>query len=527
MAAGSRIAATIVALGAFATMWVAFQFGAYDSNSPFAWVPMGILAALLVTQGSRFWPALAAGAVAAAVVDGRPLVMILPGTAAVVLAPWMLARYFEVRELDRDLGRSTDVLRFAGMTLLISAIPPTVVTALMLPSHSGVTELLRPWVNWWLCSTIGIALLVPMALGLNRDAWRTVVKQRWLSLVLLALAIALVVAALQVPAVVRARWLVPAAVVVTVISAIRLGTTPTAVIATIMTVGAGVVILPGDGSDADLVDSSSVWAIGMALTVLTLTIHVLLAQRQEAQQRLRAAEFGHRMEVLDAARAEQERLGREMHDALGQELTAVSLLAHSLVRRLSVERPDVIDDARSLAETADQAHRTAREIARGMAPRFMDGDDIGQALRALADRLGRSSRVVIAISAAAVPPSPRHVAETLYRVAQEALSNALNHAKATRIDLRLRCDGPNCHFEIVDNGRGFDAATVVSGHGLGLRTMRYRCELAGGNLEIDSSPGAGTRIHVTLPLGLHAANEPRPVPAFAELGSDLPSRSTH
>jgi signal transduction histidine kinase len=233
------------------------------------------------------------------------------------------------------------------------------------------------------------------------------------------------------------------------------------------------------------------------------------------------------MEVLEAARAEQERLGREMHDALGQELTAVSLLARSLLRRLSIERPDVIDDARSLAETADQAQRTAREIARGLAPRFMDGDDIGQALRALADRLSRSSRVVIAIDAATGPPLPRAVAETLYRIAQEAISNALNHANATRIDLRLRCDGANCCFEIVDNGRGFDAATVSGGQGLGLRTMRYRCELAGGELMIDSTPRNGTRIRVTLPLGLHAVHEPHPVSALAGLGSDLPSPSTH
>ncbi len=503
----SRIAATLVTLGGFVTMWTAFHFGAYDTHSPFAWVPMGIFAALLVTQGSSFWPALAAGAIAAAALDGRPLLMILPGTATAVLAPWLLARYFEVRDLDRDLGRSGDVLRFAGMTLLISAIPPTFTTALMLPTHTDVSDLMRPWLNWWLCSTIGIALIVPMALGLTRETWRTLAQQPVLAVALLALATALIVAAYQVPIPVRRQWLAPAAITITVVSAIRLGTTLTAIIATIMTVGFGFAVLPRNDATLELADVGNVWAFGMALTALTLTIHVLLAQTREAQQSLRAAEFAHRMEVLEAGRAEQERLSREMHDALGQELTAVSLLAHSLVRKLSAERPDVIDDARSLAETADQAHRTAREIARGMAPRFMDGDDIGQALRALADRLGRSSRVAFFIDAQPGPPLPRHVAETLYRIAQEALSNTLHHAKATRIDVRLRFEGAHCRLEIADNGRGFDPVAVAGGHGLGLRTMRYRCELAGGSLEVESAPQAGTRLHATLPLHLHAVPE--------------------
>jgi signal transduction histidine kinase len=336
----------------------------------------------------------------------------------------------------------------------------------------------------------------------------------------------LVVAAGEAPNVVKARWLMPAAIVITVISAIRLGTTPTAIVATIMTVGVGIAILPRPTATTGLVDAGSAWAIGMSLAVLMLTLHVLLAQWREAQQNLRAAEFAHRMEVLDAARAEQERLSREMHDALGQELTAVSLLAHTLVRKLSIERPELIDDARLLAETADQAHRTAREIARGMVPRFMDGDDIGAALRTLADRLGRTSRIAVVLDIEPGPPLPRHVAETVYRVAQEALSNALNHANASCIQMRLRYDATHCHLEIDDNGRGFDPAEMAGGHGLGLRTMGYRCDLAGGRLQLDSAPQAGTRVRVTLPLGLHAAAEAPPRETSDGLHATLPKPST-
>lgn len=525
MTSQARTSIAVVAIGGFVTMWVAFQFGAYDSQSPFAWVPMGVYAALLVTQGSRYWLALALGAIAAAVIAGRTPFLILPGTLTAVLGPWLLARYVELRGLDRDLGRSADVLRFGGVTLLVSAIPPTIVLLLMLPTHAGVADLLRPWVNWWLCSTIGVALIVPMALGLTRGAWRELSRQPTLAVTLLALSIAFVVAAEAVPVTVRRQWLAPAAIMITVISAIRLGTTLTAIIATIMTIGFGFAVLPRDDGMTELADAGNVWAFGMALTALTLTIHVLLAQRREARHRLRAAEFAHRMEVIDAARAEQERLARDIHDALGQELTAVSLLAHSLQRRLESLHPELADDARTLAGTAAQAQHSARQIARGMAPRFEDGQDIGDALRALTERVTRAANVQTSVELESVPPLHRQVAESLYRIAQEAISNALHHARATRIEIRLRCDGEHCHLEIGDNGRGFDPDAVSAGHGLGLRTMRYRCELAGGRLQIESGPAGGTYVRAELPIAPRTAMVGTPTFGSTTVDDSAPATS--
>jgi signal transduction histidine kinase len=498
----SRTTVPAVVLGSFVTAWLAFQFDAYRADSPFAWVPMGILAALLVTLGSRYWLALALGVSLAAAAAGHALLLVIPGTVTAVLGPWLLARYLEHSDFDRHFSRSADVLRFGAATMLVSAIPPSVGSALMLAKTPLAEGLWFPWLNWWLCSTIGIALIVPIALGLTRGAAHALSMHRTLAIVLLALALAFVFAAeLFFPAA-GTQWLAPVAIVITAISALRLGIALTAIIATIMTIGIGLAILTPASGAPGLAEAASVWAFGMALTGLTLTIQVLLAQRREVQQRLRAAEFAHRVDVIETARAEQERLARDMHDALGQELTAVSLLAHSLRDRLAAADVDLAADASALADSADQAQKSARQISRGMAPTLGDEHELAAALRALTDRVRQSAKVQVGLvlDEKALPRLRRQAAESLYRIAQEAISNALHHARARRIDVRFSSDARHCRLEIHDDGQGFDLSMATNGHGLGLRTMRYRCELAGGTLRIESARGSGTRVLAELPL---------------------------
>lgn len=494
--------AVAVAVGGFVATVLAFYFNAHLTDSPFVWVPMGIHAALLVTLGSRFWPALALGVVLAAVAAGQPLLLLVPGTATAVLGPWLLARYLEHSGFDHQLSRSADVLRFGAATLVVSAVPPSIFLVLANAAVPTGDALLRAWANWWLCSTIGIALIVPIALGLTRGAAHALSTHRTLAVALLALALAFVFAAELLFPAAGTQWLAPVAIVITAISALRLGIALTAIIATIMTIGIGLAILPPVGAVPRLADAASVWAFGMALTGLTLTIQVLLAQRREAQQRLRAAEFAHRVDVIETARAEQERLARDMHDDLGQELTAISLLAHSLRDRLADAAPDLAADASALADSANQAQASARQISRGMAPKLADEHELAAALHALADRVRQSAKVEVGLflEDGALPRLRRQAAESLYRIAQEAVSNALHHARAHRIDLRLSSDSQYCRLEIHDDGEGFDPSMATNGHGLGLRTMRYRCELVGGTLHIESARGAGTRIQAQLPL---------------------------
>jgi len=99
------------------------------------------------------------------------------------------------------------------------------------------------------------------------------------------------------------------------------------------------------------------------------------------------------------------------------------------------------------------------------------------------------------------PDAPLSVKEVLYRIAQEACQNAINHARSTQLDVRLKRETDRLALEICDNGVGFDALAVFPGH-LGLRSMRERATSVGGNLEIISAPGCGTQIRVTIPVSI-------------------------
>ena len=104
------------------------------------------------------------------------------------------------------------------------------------------------------------------------------------------------------------------------------------------------------------------------------------------------------------------------------------------------------------------------------------------------------------VSGDGISPVPRNVALCLYRVAQEALSNVVRHSGAHRVELSLTRQGEELVLEVSDDGRGFTTASDSSGGGLGLRSAAERVYSVGGMLKVESTPGAGTSLHVSVPL---------------------------
>jgi signal transduction histidine kinase len=196
-------------------------------------------------------------------------------------------------------------------------------------------------------------------------------------------------------------------------------------------------------------------------------------------------------EMLDLSQREQERLGRDLHDSLGQKLTGAVYLSRALLGQL----PDAAAEARDATEKINALLKEAvgqvRMIARGLAPIQLGEDGLPDALR----RLAADSASVFGLSCSyeGGPSFPLNstAAHHLYHIAQESVHNAIRHGLATRIILRLRRDGPLAELQVEDNGRGL-AATAPSSGGMGLRIMRYRADLIGGRLELLSQPGGGT-----------------------------------
>jgi two-component system sensor histidine kinase UhpB len=187
--------------------------------------------------------------------------------------------------------------------------------------------------------------------------------------------------------------------------------------------------------------------------------------------------------ALAAQEAERARIARELHDEIGQALTAAML---------QLDRGHV-DEAR---EVVRESLQEVREIARRMRPEVLDDLGLASALAALT--LDVSHRTGLLVERAIEPGVPRLTPEeelVVYRVAQEALTNAARHAEARRAWLRLAREHDRVVLEIRDDGRGFDTGGAA---GSGLRGMRERALLVGGLLELLSGP-RGTVVSLTLP----------------------------
>lgn len=197
---------------------------------------------------------------------------------------------------------------------------------------------------------------------------------------------------------------------------------------------------------------------------------------------------------------ERNRLAREIHDTLAQGLAGITLHLETADALLEQNRSidavrEAVELALSLAQSSlEEARRSVLDLR--AAP--LEGRSLDAALQALAVNQSQEGVQIFVVPASGMRPLPVRIEAGLYRIAQEALTNALRHAQASQIVISLE----NTHDEIVmiveDNGRGFDPNTLPEGH-YGLIGLNERAKLLGGKLTIESSPGRGARLRVQIP----------------------------
>ena len=200
---------------------------------------------------------------------------------------------------------------------------------------------------------------------------------------------------------------------------------------------------------------------------------------------------------------ERDRIGRDLHDSIIQSLYAVSLSLED-VPELMADSP--AEAAKRVDQAIESLHLSIRDIRNfiyGLRPEAVDGTQIVAGIAALAQevREGNVIDVVATLDPAADPGLDPDRGIELLSLVREALSNASRHAQARRIDVLLGQTPGGSRLEIVDDGVGFDPARVVADGHDGLANMRARAQAIGGRLEIESRPGAGTRVRVTMPGG--------------------------
>lgn len=194
--------------------------------------------------------------------------------------------------------------------------------------------------------------------------------------------------------------------------------------------------------------------------------------------------------LVEAVATEQRRIGQEVHDGLGQELTGLALTARALANRATRERDAIADDLDELAALATHCIEESRLIVQGLSPLSDTDGSLQSALEMLARRSSLSGTPVrfhdrTEGSLELDLKARNHV----FRIAQEAVQNALKHAHALGVDIALESQGSCVRLEIVDDGRGIPADSERRS-GLGMRTMRFRSSAVGARLTIERRAGS-------------------------------------
>lgn len=203
-------------------------------------------------------------------------------------------------------------------------------------------------------------------------------------------------------------------------------------------------------------------------------------------------------EILEISEREQRRIGQDLHDGLSQRLRGIAYLSHVLAEELVQKSLPAARDARRITQLLGKAILEAHGLARGLFPISVEADGLMAALKDLAANI----KSIYKLSCRLVCPKPvliddSSVAINLFRIAQEAVQNAIKHGKATRIVIRLTHSGKGIQLVVQDNGRGLPRH-FGKHQGMGLKIMDYRASMVGAELQVQRGNGCGTLLTCSL-----------------------------
>lgn len=205
--------------------------------------------------------------------------------------------------------------------------------------------------------------------------------------------------------------------------------------------------------------------------------------------------------ILQAVNREQYRIGNDLHDGLGQELTGIALMLRGVAGRLSAEYAPILPEIEGITRLVNNAIESTRALARGLSPVNLERGGLQDALEGLAMHATELYGVQVTCThrVKTIRPLSAELANHLYRIAQEAVSNAVRHGHARSIRLHLHGARAKVRLTVTDDGNGMpgDAADAA---GMGLRIMQYRARMLGGEVRFERADPRGTRIVCECPL---------------------------
>jgi len=269
--------------------------------------------------------------------------------------------------------------------------------------------------------------------------------------------------------------------------------------------------LRADGSEEFPIEASISHASegGRRFYTVILRDITLRKERDLALERQRAELRELSAQVHEAREEEKTRIARELHDELGQLLTALKMDLSWLNEKLMALAPgsaaNVAAGERTLrmGETLDRLVHSVRRISADLRPLMLDDLGLEEAAGWLVDEFAGHSGLEVSFERRGgrdLSDLDKKVASTLYRALQESLTNIGRHAGASQAWVVLAADETAVRLEVEDNGRGIEGADLAKIKSLGLKGMRERVSFAGGELEISRAPRGGTRVHISVPL---------------------------
>lgn len=204
--------------------------------------------------------------------------------------------------------------------------------------------------------------------------------------------------------------------------------------------------------------------------------------------------------LVAAQEGERRRISRELHDDLGQALTSHMLDIRNLQNDLPLPEAELSERLQTLYQQSREISVKVRDLAQNLRPPALDTLDLKDAMQTFCAEFTRRANIPVAFEADdSLPELSDACNVTLYRVLQEALTNVIKHAQASRVWVDLTLENRTVTLTIQDNGRGFDVKKILS-NGIGLEGLRERLAIAGGTFKISSSPVRGTILMAQLPL---------------------------
>src|SRR5262249_4826546 len=213
-------------------------------------------------------------------------------------------------------------------------------------------------------------------------------------------------------------------------------------------------------------------------------------------------------ELTDAIWFEQRRFGRELHDSISQELAGISMIAKSLAQKLKTKKQPEAAKVADLAEAMKAATLNVRDLAKGLFPGEIDSATLASALADLAANTQARHGIACSFHLGKNVSIPdNNACLHLFLIAREAVTNAVKHARAKRIDVSLTDEPSGLSLRVRDDGRGMRPNKKGAKDGMGLRIMRYRASLIGALLDVQPSSNGTTVICVLRGGGERAAHD--------------------